>query len=89
MSNDLWASLVDEPMAQLHGSASQLSNDSVEHNTRTPEHKQGEEESLMQTPEPSAIRAGECAGDHVASSHQLVARVQEEPDEEQDVFAQF
>ena len=35
MSNDFWASLVDEPTAQLHGGTTQISNAAIQHNTGT------------------------------------------------------
>ena len=50
--NNLWDSLVEEPMAQLHGCATQFRIYSVQHNARARGHKRGEEGSFLSTPRP-------------------------------------
>jgi hypothetical protein len=44
-SNDLRTSHCDEPMAQLHGGATQLCNDLIQHKARANDHKRDVEES--------------------------------------------
>jgi hypothetical protein len=71
MSNDLWASLAEGLMAQLHGRARQLCKHMIQHNTRTPDLKHNAGERPPSARERRTTRAGKLAGYRVAKSDQL------------------